>query len=284
MSTEEALPPNFGRLETALRSIGYSFEAAVADLIDNSIDANARQVLVRLFIRRDGHLDLVIRDDGEGMTEQLLREAMRFGSDVSQEIKRLGKFGLGLKLASLSQAKEVHVLTARRGTLAGRAWLEHGVAAGFKSTVFDVDECTNLASKVIPDRPLRPSGTLVWWSHLYRIGQHHGSPAERAQKLLQRLEKYLALAFHRFLSGRPRKVEITLDIFSQDSARTGIPMRLDPLDPFGYEHSGRSGFPAAMYLDGRHRDRISIKAHIWPPNSSLPGYKLPGGANSRQGL
>src|ERR1700694_5026625 len=106
MSTEERLPPNYRKLDVALRSIGYSFEVAVADVVDNSIDARAKNVLVRLFTRRDGYLDLVVWDDGCGMSENKLKEAMRFGADVSQELARLGKFGLGLKLASLSQARE----------------------------------------------------------------------------------------------------------------------------------------------------------------------------------
>ena len=62
------------------------------------------------------------------------------------------------------------------------------------------------------------------------MGQHQNIQ-EHAQKLMRRLEHYLSVAFHRFLSGRPRKVNIRLDIFDQDSARAGIPIDLDPLDP-----------------------------------------------------
>ena len=106
MATEEVLPPNYGKLDVALRSIGYSFEVAVADVVDNSIDAKANAVVVRLLTRNDKYLDLAIWDDGCGMDEKTLKEAMRFGADVSQDLDRLGKFGLGLKLASLRQARE----------------------------------------------------------------------------------------------------------------------------------------------------------------------------------
>lgn len=284
MSTEEPLPPNYRKLDVALRSIGYSFEVAVADIIDNSIDAKAKNVLVRLITRVDGHLDLAIWDDGHGMDPTTLKEAMRFGADVSQDIERLGKFGLGLKLASLSQAKEVRVVTAKGGRISGRAWLEHGIAKGFSCTIYDKRECRQLLSDVFPDRAFKSSGTAVWWSRLYRVGQHHSSPAEHAQRLMRRLESYLALAFHRFLSGRPRKINITIDIFDEAAGKPGIPISLDPLDPFAYGQSGRSGFPGIMCLDGGYKDRVSIKAHIWPPNSVAPEYRLPGGANSRQGF
>jgi len=284
MGTEERLTPNYGKLDMALRSIGYTFEAAVADIIDNSIDADAQRVLVRLIMKPDGFLDLAILDNGQGMDANTLKEAMRFGSDVSQEIQRLGKFGLGLKLASLSQAKEVGVVTAQNGKLSGRAWLEKGIASGFTSTVFDTEECEKLLASVAPDRSFKESATLVWWSRLYRVGQNQSDPEEHAQKLMRRLENHLSLAFHRFLSGRPRKVGIELDIFDQVVGQHGLPRELDPLNPFGYDESGHQDFPAYMALDDGYHDRIAINAHIWPPNSGAPGYKLPGGANSRQGF
>jgi len=284
MSTEERLPPNYRKLDEALRSIGYSFEVAVADIIDNSIDARARNVLVRLFARKDGHLDLAIWDDGCGMSPATLKEAMRFGADVSRDIDRLGKFGLGLKLASLSQAREVRVVSAKTGRLSGRAWLEHGIAKGFTCTVFDRRECEALVAHVIPDRPLQRSGTLVWWSRLYRVGHHQGGPEEHAQKLMHRLERHLALAFHRFLSGRARKVAIMVDIFEETSGAAGIPITLDALDPFGYDQPGLAGFPATMNAVGRYGKRMAIKAHVWPPNSASANYKLPGGTNARQGF
>jgi hypothetical protein len=284
MSTSERLPPNYRKLDVALRSIGYSFEVAVADIIDNSIDAQADHVLVRLITAEDGHLDLAIWDDGGGMDNATLKEAMRFGADVSEDIGRLGKFGLGLKLASLSQAREVRVVSSKQSKLCGRAWLEHGIASGFTSTVFDVDECRELTEAVMPDRRFKRSGTLVWWSRLYRVGHNSSDPAAHAQKLLDRLESYLALAFHRFLSGRARKVGITLDIFDKASRRGGVPAELDPLNPFGYGQSGRTGFPTSLQVDGTYKDLMAITAHIWPPNSSSPSYKLPGGANSRQGF
>jgi hypothetical protein len=284
MSRKENLPPNYDKLEYALRSIGYSFEVAVADIVDNSLDAKARSVLVRLLTNRDGHLDLAIWDDGCGMNAETLKEAMRFGADISRDIKRLGKFGLGLKLASLSQARELHVVTAVNGSLAGRAWLESGVASGFMSTSYDDAECRELIGKVFPDRKFKPSASMVLWTRLYRVGQYHGNVEEHAQKLMRRLENYLSIAFHRFLSGSARKVSIAIDMVDEDTGEVGIPSPLDPLDPFRYSASGQSGFPARMAIEGPYKDRIKMTAHIWPANSSSAEYKLPGGANSRQGF
>ena len=284
MPREEALPPNFQKLETALRSIGYTFEAAVADIIDNSIDARAKTIAVRLVTNSAGHLDLAIWDDGHGMGESTLREAMRFGSDVSGELDRLGKFGLGLKLASLSQARELKVVSAKDGRLSGRAWSEDGITKGFSSTVYDARECRTLVAALFPDRKFKPSATMICWSRLYRVGHHHGGAQEQAQKLLRRLEVYLSLAFHRFISGRARRVRMLADILDRTSGKVGIPKELDAMDPFGYEVSGQLDFPAKLQLGGAYKNRFPVVAHIWPPNSSSPAYRLPGGANARQGF
>jgi hypothetical protein len=284
MSREEKLPPNYAKLDKALRSIGYSFEASAADIIDNSVDAKARNVLVRFILHKDKPLDLIIWDDGTGMTASTLKEAMRFGADVSQELDRLGKFGLGLKLASLSQAKELRVLTCTSGEIAGRGWLETGISSGFVSTILEPKECKTFLRAIVPDKKWSKSGTVVWWSQLYRVGQNHSDPEEHVQKLLRRLKDYLSLAFNRFLSGTPRRVDISIDIFDGDSSLEGLPMALESLDPFGYPQTGNDDFPADFVAADGFAKRIKIRGHIWPPNSTSPEYFLPGGANSRQGF
>lgn len=284
MTKRDRLDPNYDKLDKALRSIGYGFENAVADIVDNSVDAGAKNVLVRLIIRRDGRFDLLVRDDGSGMTAGHLREAMRFGADVSNDLERLGKFGLGLKLASLSQARSLTVITRAGGATSGRAWPEDGIASGFHSNILSPAEIRRYLASLIPDRPLRKVGTVVIWETLYRVGSSHGKPEEYAQKLARRLLDHLSLAFHRFLSGRPRKVEMSVDIFDEAEGNGGLEMILDPLDPFGYERSGNPEFPAPMKVANKYSSAIKIVAHIWPPNSKSNNYRLPGGANAKQGF
>jgi hypothetical protein len=283
MAVEETLPPNYSKLDMALRSIGYSFEVAVADIIDNAIDAQAKRVLIRFVIKRDAPLDVVIYDDGSGMDEMTLREAMRFGADVSEQIDRLGKFGLGLKLASLSQARELRVYSLKAGKLSGRGWLEEGITRGFTSSIFDQGECMAGLQQVGLYDEFKKTSTAVFWSRLYRVGQSHSAPEEHVQRLIYRLKDYLGLAFHRFLAGPARIISITIDMFDADSGKTGIPAFLKPLDPFGYGITGHNSFPD-KFLVGGYKEHISLIAHIWPPNAKQPEYKLPGGANARQGF
>lgn len=282
MSQHEELLPNYSKLDVALRSIGYSLETAVADIVDNSLDAGATDIRLRLIIGATQALDLVLFDNGSGMDDATLREALRFGADVSSEIQRLGKFGLGLKLASLSQAKALKVYTWQQGHLCGRGWLEDGISRGFSSSIFSAEECREAFSTLAAEIPDCNSGTLVHWSHLFRLRSVDGDSDGQSQKLLRRLQNHLALSFHRFLAGRARKVKITLDVYDAVRRSAGLPIKVMALNPFGYERTGQSDFPAEMAVD--IDQPLSIKAHIWYPNSTQPEYKLPGGANSRQGF
>ena len=105
--TVEVLPSP-KRLIEALRDVGYDFAGAVADLIDNSIAANATRVDIQ--VRWDGPDSwLRIADNGTGMDGLTITEALRFGSERSYRPDDLGKFGLGLKTASLSQCRQILV-------------------------------------------------------------------------------------------------------------------------------------------------------------------------------
>jgi hypothetical protein len=285
MSRTETLEPVYPKLDAALRSIGYSFESAVADIVDNSIDAKAGSVLVRVITYPDAKLGLLVLDDGCGMAEGKLREAMRFGADVDTEISRLGKFGLGLKLASLSQAKALHVISCtEKEQLHGRAWLEHGIHSGFQSTIYDSSECLKIIESAIPDRARSATGTLVVWQDLYRVGSNEPDVDKRAQKLVRSLQVHLSLAFHRFLNGSRPKLRIELDAFDEAEHAAGLPLLVEGLDSFGYPATGNPEFPQELQIESKHADKIRIRLHIWPPNSDLPSYKLPGGANARQGF
>ena len=287
MSKKEILAPVYSKLDAALRSIGYSFESAVADIIDNSIDADATNVLIRLVMKQEGGLGLLVFDDGKGMSFKKLREAMRFGADLDNEVRRLGKFGLGMKLASLSQAKSVHVISSEGSSgYSGMAWLEDGITKGFEATQYSDRDVKSIIGLILPDKPPSGKGTMVYWEDLYRVAVPSNNPEVGTQKLAFLLQNHLSLVFHRFLGGKASNRQLPLllrlDIFDQKVGSAGLPMKIEPLDPFGYDRSGTLGFPQELILDDA--SGLDVTLHIWPPKSTLPEYRLPGGASSRQGF
>ena len=115
-STEQHVRPILKNFIKSLRDIGYSFEIAVADIVDNSISASSSRVDI-LAIQDDNKCIFHLLDNGSGMTNEELIEAMRFATTDPDDLRDkndLGKFGLGLKTASFSQCKVLTVLSKKK--------------------------------------------------------------------------------------------------------------------------------------------------------------------------
>src|SRR3984957_18793142 len=105
-----SVTPSASRLTGSLRDIGYDFSSAIADLVDNSISAGSSRIDIELCFEGERSY-VLIADDGDGMTDREITEALRFGSRRGYRDEDLGRYGLGLKTASLSQCKRVTVVT-----------------------------------------------------------------------------------------------------------------------------------------------------------------------------
>jgi hypothetical protein len=114
--------PNPGRLVDSLRYLGYGNYEAIADLVDNSIDADANVISVRIQ-QRETQIQILIADNGAGMDIGTLDEAMKLGSLTVRDMNSdLGKFGMGLVTASLSIARRCHVITRAGKDCFSSAW------------------------------------------------------------------------------------------------------------------------------------------------------------------
>src|SRR6266478_8306978 len=103
-------PPNARRTMEALRELGYDSYSSILDIIDNCIDAQATRVAVEI-AEQKGDIIITIDDDGSGMDEETLSEALRLGSDTERQVGDLGKFGMGLVTASIGLSQSVEVIT-----------------------------------------------------------------------------------------------------------------------------------------------------------------------------
>lgn len=109
------VPPNAAKTLHALREMGYDSFASIMDIVDNSIDARASRVDITVREVSAKALVIDIVDDGMGMDEETLSQALRLGSDTEKQQTDLGKFGMGLVTASISMAKSVYVVTRKDG-------------------------------------------------------------------------------------------------------------------------------------------------------------------------
>ena len=231
--------PSATRLISSLRDIGYDFTHAVADLVDNSIAANASTISVDMrFDGADSWLRLA--DDGAGMNGTTLTEAMRFGSEREYGPDELGKFGLGLKTASLSQCSRLTVASRESTTtrrIAVRQWDLAHVKASKKWEIIDLPHAE------WPDKLVEPikngSGTVVLWEKLERVMGYKILWGDRAKagflKLAEELDLHLGMVFHRFLTGeakRKKKLQITIN-------GTAVA----PWDPFARDELGTIALP-----------------------------------------
>ena len=251
--------PSARRLMESLRDIGYELPAAVADLVDNSIDADATEVdVTAVFAGEDSWIR--IADNGDGMETARMNEAMRYGTDRDYDDAELGKFGLGLKTASLSQCRRLTVATRTnpsRRDIEIRRWdLDHVMEE-------DVWELMRLStSEVRPElvEPLQDApGTVVMWEVLDRILDYKlptGRAAEHGLGAICRdIEEHLAMVFHRFLAQQAGARSAADDHGSRQPRRC-----------VGSVRQRRAGNAEAPQTDGATALR---GAHAQPPRAAV---------------
>lgn len=206
MGTIQCVPDT--SLMNSMRSIGYELKTAIADIIDNSITAHATTIDVRY--HDEGQTPFIaIIDDGDGMDRQTAINAMRLGGTGQTERSKsdLGRFGLGLKTASLSQARSLLVCTRKSGKQTALRWdLDQIQKTGdWSLEELDDEEASEALPRKVRDRfdDGRQSGTVVLWRKLDRLEALAGTKIFDFDEQMDEVNDYLALVFHRFLHPYP---------------------------------------------------------------------------------
>ncbi len=251
-------PPLASSLMATARSFGnYDLAAALADLIDNSIRAKAHKITISF--QPDGDDVIVrIRDDGTGMSKDELIKAMRPASanpEDPRDASDLGRFGWGLKSASLSQARVLTVVS----------W----TAAGYTSAKWDIDDLDNWTMELesgdnaknqlkFPQKSR--SGTEVIWSRSDRLldTMNVVNIDEQLSEKIRHAQRQLSLTFHRYLSGEARS-KFSIEV-------QGI--LLKPIDPFMSQHPATQTIDEE-YIKLRGKEEIAVKPYTIPHFSKL---------------
>ena len=219
--------PHAASLIEGLRDFGYSLETSLADIIDNSITAG----VTRVDISADTSSEtpwIALIDNGIGMTEAELIEAMRPGSrnPLDERGSRdLGRFGLGLKSASFAQCRNLTVFTVQNGQKACACW-DLDTVATRNTWQIDLYDDPDLPALPLPEK----QGTVILWRKLDRLeGGYKHSVSDRSAVINSALaiaEQHIRLVFHRFLEGSSPRLSIYLNN-----------RKLKPLDPFAKDNT-----------------------------------------------
>jgi Histidine kinase-, DNA gyrase B-, and HSP90-like ATPase len=246
------VPPDPGLLES-MRSIGYTVESAVADIIDNSLAAGASQI--EILFSAAGPFQVTILDDGAGMLREEAIDAMRLaaaGPSRERLPGDLGRFGLGLKTASLSQCRSLTVVTKQAGVLTALRWsLDHVIAEHDWSLIeLDLQDVQPLLGW--PQFEVMAQGTLVHWGDLDQLSITEGSEQADLDRVAQRVREHVALVFHLYNSGNgPRRVTFRLN-------RSVI----EPADPFMTQSRMTQATPwESIEIDGQ---TVKLMAYTLP--------------------
>ena len=211
------LPPDAPTLMWSTRAIGYTTPAAVADLIDNSVSANATEIDIE-FMSGDAPYFSIL-DNGDGMSASELRQAMKYGSGnplQNRATNDLGRFGLGLKTASLSQCRKLTVISKKNGETSAYCWdLDH---------VFEVEkwELIELDSDDIQNLPQMSTlskyseGTIVLWNNLDKI---FAGDNDKDAGLLIRIREVEGRLLHHRTQAQTRSL-VQSDFREYDTGRT----------------------------------------------------------------
>jgi hypothetical protein len=214
------LPPNPGRLIEGLRDTGYDFNTALADIVDNSVDANATKIAIKIEMDAFGETTISIADDGIGMNEEGLENAMTYGAKSKKIKSRLGKFGLGLKTASTAFCRRFSVISRGASDCEVRklTWdLDH-VAKAHEWEVL-VSPPTEEEVQRLEEACGKSTGTLVVWEKVDRLLKDYQDPTGKAAKKgLRKVEdsfrEHAASVYQRFLDPddhRARKIVMSLN-------------------------------------------------------------------------
>lgn len=285
MINERINIPQADMLMGSMRSMGYSFESAIADVIDNSISANARTVRVFFPTSPLENQTVGILDDGVGMENEVLFEAMRYGSSSSEDIRKdndLGRFGLGLKSASLSQCRILTVVSIFDDEISAYKWDYNYVKKTKNWTLLSLskEDCSKLP--YINYLKEQNCGTLVLWSDFDILSKaNDGQVYNALDNLKEVVSSHMSLIFHRFM--RRSKNKIVMYVNNQ---------KLKPLDPFLESHPKTTTLKEktiAVNDSYGKEQHIHIKPFILPYLSDMSNKekKLMGGVEdmrTRQGF
>ena len=242
--------PSANILLSSLRSVGYTPETAIADIVDNSLSANASIVSIEL---KWQERVIIIADNGDGMYEQELLKSMIIGSSDpldSRSIHDLGRFGMGMKTASFSLGKKLTVLAKTGGTINNASWDLDYVRKEDKWQILVEDSASTFIQQLSDRLSEYDNGTAVCISNIDKvISSDSANEKKKFYKMIENVKNHLSLVFHRFMESG--KISIIVN---------GTP--LSPWNPFIPDNNARQELEPEEVNENGHK--VVIRPYVLP--------------------
>lgn len=248
-------PPKASAMIEALRGLGYNCGTALADIIDNSIAADATNIYVN-FYWDDTKSHITILDDGNGMSKAELNHAMTLGSINPNETRKyndLGRFGLGLKTASFSQCRKLSVLSLKDDSLSSLRWDLNFLKECEGDGWFLIEGIETLTKELVTPLIQQNKGTLVIWQDMDRIIEGSSNESDFLN-LIDIVEMQLSMVFHRFIQSNDIKIFINNK-------------KLKHWDPFMEGHISKAW--SSPELSYSQNSNIKAQCHVLPHKDKL---------------
>ena len=271
MPDSVVLPPQAARTIEGLRDTGYEPADALEDIVDNSIAAGATEVIIQVWMTPAGEPLVTVSDNGHGMDERGLINAMTYGSAARPNPASLGKFGLGLKTASTAMCRQLTVVTRGMdgGTSHAATW-DLDFVQERNEWLLQRPDPTPEQLEFLDEAAKGSSGTLVIWSKVDRLIRDYADPKGRAAQnaLMRRVEEFrtsLSLTYLRFLRGDPPYKTVRIMLNDEE---------VEPWDPFDEEFGTEVLLDQDIAVEIRDADvtksaSFRLRAFALPPRSEL---------------
>lgn len=268
---EIRLTPDSG-LVTSLGT-KHTLESAIADLVDNSLDAGATQVFIRLLTKKGYLFQVETIDNGHGMSGPEADRALTIGHRRDYSSGDLGHFGLGLKAASFGNADELTLWSRRTGEdPVGRRIRKQDFARDFTCEILSTKAANAFFRRRRQISDLDSATAVVW---TVPRNTYVGTDQTEAMAWLDRtataLRLHLGLTFHRLIESGVVRLHVLVDELTSSYKNPGIPVL--PVDPFGYPVSGHRDYPKVLTARAGG-SRIELTCHIWPPKTDVTGFRI----------
>lgn len=264
----------------SLRASGHDYCSALGEVIDNSIQAKANNIRVKLFTdkqvvgksnKRTEVVDRVaIGDDGEGMDARVLHRALQLGySSRYDDRNGMGRFGVGAKLAGISVARRIEL------------WSRKSAKHDWLYTYIDLDEIKEQKMRLIPDPVVNElpddckdlvgdSGTLVVWSKGDRLAVRETGSARQANTVEPQLMHYIARTFRKFLDSGicvfvgEKRVRAHDPLFLMTTTRFHEGNSPDPIATLVVDESNGGSFEWPVPRDPTRTAKVSVRMTLLP--------------------